>query len=252
MKTNTNIKIQLRKLHKSFGKKIILNGLDLNVYDKESFVVIGPSGVGKSVLLKCMLGLLPIDRGSIIVDGDETSKLTGKKRNEFLKKFAIVFQGGALFDSMKIWENVAFGLTQGQGMPVAEAKKLAIEKLELVGMNAAVGEQRPNELSGGMQKRVAIARAIIMEPEILLFDEPTAGLDPVTASLINQLIRRCHDELNITTFTITHDMSTVHTVADRVGMLNEGKIIWEGTLKEVAKSDNHFVQQFIHQKTFEK
>ena len=251
MKTNTNIKIQLRNLHKSFGKKIILNGLDLNVYDKESFVVIGPSGVGKSVLLKCMLGLLPIDRGSIIVDGEETSKLTGKKRNEFLKKFAIVFQGGALFDSMKIWENVAFGLTQGQGMPVAEAKKLAIEKLELVGMNAAVGEQRPNELSGGMQKRVAIARAIIMEPEILLFDEPTAGLDPVTANLINQLIRRCHDELNITTFTITHDMSTVHTVADRVGMLNEGKIIWDGTLKEIAKSDNHFVQQFIHQQTFE-
>jgi phospholipid/cholesterol/gamma-HCH transport system ATP-binding protein len=246
-----NIKIQLRNLHKSFGKKIILNGLDLNVYDKESFVVIGPSGVGKSVLLKCMLGLLPIDKGSIVVDGDETSKLTGKKRNEFLKKFAIVFQGGALFDSMRIWENVAFGLIQGQGMSVLKAKKLAIEKLELVGMNATVGEQRPNELSGGMQKRVAIARAIIMEPEILLFDEPTAGLDPITANLINQLIRKCHDELNITTFTITHDMSTVHTVADRVGMLNEGKIIWEGTLKAIAKSDNHFVQQFIHQQTFE-
>ena len=251
MKTNANIKIQLRNLHKSFGKKIILNGLDLNVHDKESFVVIGPSGVGKSVLLKCMLGLLPIDRGSIIVDGGETSKLTGKKRNQFLKKFAIVFQGGALFDSMKIWENVAFGLIQGQGVPATLAKKLAIEKLELVGMNAAVGEQRPNELSGGMQKRVANARAIIMEPEILLFDEPTAGLDPVTANLINQLIRKCHDDLNITTFTITHDMSTVHTVADRVGMLNDGKIIWEGTLKEIAKSDNHFVQQFIHQQTFE-
>lgn len=245
------IKIQLRNLHKSFGRKIILNGLDLDVHDKESFVVIGPSGVGKSVLLKCMLGLLPIDRGSIVVDGQETSKLSGKKRNEFLKKFAIVFQGGALFDSLKIWENVAFGLIQGQGMTVAQAKKLALEKLELVGMNASVGEQRPNELSGGMQKRVAIARAIIMEPEILLFDEPTAGLDPITANLINQLIRRCHDELNITTFTITHDMSTVHTVADRVGMLNDGKIIWQGTLKEIAKSDNHFVQQFIHQQRFD-
>jgi phospholipid/cholesterol/gamma-HCH transport system ATP-binding protein len=245
------IKIQLRNLHKSFGRKIILNGLELDVLDKESFVVIGPSGVGKSVLLKCMLGLLPIDKGSIIVDGQETSKLTGKKRNDFLKKFAIVFQGGALFDSMRIWENVAFGLIQGQGMTVAEAKKLALEKLELVGMNASVGEQRPNELSGGMQKRVAIARAIIMEPEILLFDEPTAGLDPITANLINQLIRRCHNELNITTFTITHDMSTVHTVADRVGMLNDGKIIWQGTLKEIAKSDNHFVQQFIHQQRFD-
>jgi phospholipid/cholesterol/gamma-HCH transport system ATP-binding protein len=245
-----NIKIQLRNLHKAFGKKIILNGLDLDVCDKESFVVIGPSGVGKSVLLKCMLGLLPIDKGSIVVDGAETAKLVGKKRNEFLKKFAIVFQGGALFDSMKIWENVAFGLIQGQGMSAIVAKKLALEKLDLVGMNAAVGEQRPSELSGGMQKRVAIARAIIMEPEVLLFDEPTAGLDPVTANLINQLIRKCHDDLNITTFTITHDMSTVHTVADRVGMLNNGKIIWQGKLKEIAKSDNHFVQQFIHQQAF--
>lgn len=245
------IKIQLRNLHKSFGKKIILNGLDLDVYEKESFIVIGPSGVGKSVLLKCMLGLLPVDKGSILVDGEETAKLTGKQRNEFLKKFAIVFQGGALFDSMTIWENVAFGLIQGQGMSAAKAKKLAIEKLELVGMNASVGEQRPSELSGGMQKRVAIARAIIMEPEILLFDEPTAGLDPITADLINQLIKRCHHELNITTFTITHDMSTVHTVANRVGMLNEGKIIWNGALKEMAKADNHFVKQFIHQQTFE-
>lgn len=245
------IKIQLRSLHKSFGKKIILNGLDLDVYEKESFVVIGPSGVGKSLLLKCMLGLLPVDKGSILVDGEETAGLTGKQRNEFLKKFAIVFQGGALFDSLTIWENVAFGLIQGQGMSAAKAKKIAIEKLELVGMNASVGEQRPNELSGGMQKRVAIARAIIMEPEILLFDEPTAELDPITADLINQLIRRCHNELNITTFTITHDMSTVHTVASRVGMLNEGKIIWSGTLKEMAKANNHFVKQFIHQQTFE-
>ena len=136
-------------------------------------------------------------------------------------------------------------------MSQAVAKKLALETLELVGMNAAVGEQRPNELSGGMQKRVAIARAIIMKPEILLFDEPTAGLDPITANLINQLIRRCHKELNITLFTITHDMSTVHTVADRVGMLNEGKIIWGGTLKEMSQSDNTFVQQFIYQKKFE-
>lgn len=245
------IKIQLRNLHKSFGNKIILNGLDLDIYDKESFVIIGPSGVGKSVLLKCILGLLPINAGSIIVDGEETSKLTGKRRNEFLKKFAIVFQGGALFDSLKIWENVAFGLIQGQGISATQAKKLALEKLELVGMSSTVGEQRPNELSGGMQKRVAIARAIIMEPEVLLFDEPTAGLDPITADLINQLIRRCHQELNITTFTITHDMSTVHTIADRVGMLNDGKIIWQGALKEMAKSDNHFVQQFIHQQRFE-
>lgn len=244
-------KIQLRNLHKSFGKKLILNGLNLNVHDKESFVVIGPSGVGKSVLLKCILGLLPIDKGSILVDDKETSHLTSKKRNEFLKKFAIVFQGSALFDSLKIWENVAFGLIQGQGIPQAVAKKLALETLELVGMNAAVGEQRPNELSGGMQKRVAIARAIIMKPEILLFDEPTAGLDPITANLINHLIRRCHRELNITLFTITHDMSTVHTVADRVGMLNEGKIIWDGTLKEMSKSDNTFVQQFIYQEKFE-
>lgn len=245
------VKIQLRNLHKSFGRKIILNGLDLDIYEKESFVIIGPSGVGKSVLLKCMLGLLPLDKGSIVIDGEETSKLNGRKRNEFLKKFAIVFQGGALFDSIKIWENVAFGLIQGQGMNPAAAKKQALETLEQVGLSATVGEQRPNELSGGMQKRVAIARAIIMKPEILLFDEPTAGLDPITADLINKLISRCHKDLNITTLTITHDMSTVHTIANRVGMLNEGKIIWQGTLKEMPKSDNHFVQQFIHQQTFE-
>lgn len=244
-------KIQLRNLHKAFKGKTILNGLDLDVYEKESFVVIGPSGVGKSVLLKCMLGLMPIDKGSIVVDGEETATLTSKNRNEFLKKFAIVFQGGALFDSLTVWENVAFGLIQGQGMSAKQAKPLALEKLELVGMKALVGEQRPNELSGGMQKRVAIARAIIMEPEILLFDEPTAGLDPITADLINQLIRKCHNELNITTFTITHDMSTVHTIANRVGMLNDGKIIWNGTLKEMRHAKNHFVQKFIHQQAFE-
>lgn len=246
-----NQKITLTKLYKAFGKKIILSGLDLEIYDKESFVMIGPSGVGKSVLLKCLLGLLPLDKGSVVVDGVETSHLTGKARDTFLKKFAIVFQGGALFDSLTVWENVAFGLIKGQGVSAKLAKKKALEKLDLVGMAASVGEQRPNELSGGMQKRVAIARAIIMEPEVLLFDEPTAGLDPITADLINQLIRRCHNDFDITTFTITHDMSTVHTVADRVDMLNDGKIIWQGRLKEMRQSENHFVQKFIHQKAFE-
>lgn len=244
-------KIALSKLHKSFGKRTILNGLDLEIYDKESLVMIGPSGVGKSVLLKCLLGLLPLDKGSVIVDEEETIHLSGKARDTFLKKFAIVFQGGALFDSLTVWENVAFGLIKGQGVSARTAKKKALEKLDLVGMMSSVGEQRPNELSGGMQKRVAIARAIIMEPEVLLFDEPTAGLDPITADLINQLIRRCHNDLDITTFTITHDMSTVHTVADRVGMLNDGKIIWKGNLKEMRYAENHFVQKFIHQKAFE-
>lgn len=246
-----NPKIQLKNLHKSFGHKTILNGLSLDILERESLVMIGPSGVGKSVLLKSMLGLIPVDSGSIIVDGEETVNFSGKKRNNFLKKFAIVFQGGALFDSLTIWENVAFGLIQGQGKPVAEAKKLALKALEQVGLTSMVGEQRPSELSGGMQKRVAIARAIIMEPEVLLFDEPTAGLDPITADLINQLIRKCHDELNITTFTITHDMSTVHVVANRVAMLNEGRIIWQGNLAEMAKSPNPFVQKFIHQRAFE-
>ncbi len=246
-----NEKIKLIKLHKSFGKKTILSGLDLEIYDKESFVTIGPSGVGKSVLLKCLLGLLSLDKGSVIVDGQETSNLAGRARDTFLKKFAIVFQGGALFDSLTIWENVAFGLIKGQGVGPTQAKKRALEKLDLVGMSSSVGYQRPNELSGGMQKRVAIARAIIMEPEVLLFDEPTAGLDPVIADLINKLIRKCHQDLDITTFTITHDMSTVHTVADRVGMLNEGKIIWKGGLKDMSNASNLFVQKFINQQTFE-
>lgn len=244
-------KIHLKNLHKSFGHKTILNGLTLDIMSRESLVMIGPSGVGKSVLLKTMLGLIDADSGSIIVDGEETINLKGKKRNSFLKKFAIVFQGGALFDSLSVWENVAFGLIQGQGKSPVEAKKLAIDALNQVGMTAMVGEQKPNELSGGMQKRVAIARAIIMQPEVLLFDEPTAGLDPITADLINQLIRKCHDELDITTFTITHDMSTVHMVADRVAMLNEGKIIWQGSRSEMKHAENPFVQKFIHQRAFE-
>jgi phospholipid/cholesterol/gamma-HCH transport system ATP-binding protein len=240
-------KIQIKKLCKSFGTRVVLSNLDIDIRNQESHVVIGPSGTGKSVLLKVLAGLVPSDSGSIFVDGIETTHLSEKERAQFFKKLAIVFQGCALFDSLKIWENVAFGLMHGQGIPASKAKKIAIENLELVGLNADIGEQKPNELSGGMQRRVAIARAIIMKPKILLFDEPTAGLDPITAELINTLIRKCHTELNVTTFTITHDLSTVHTVADRVSMLNNGSIVWSGSKKDMKNSDNLFVQKFIHQ-----
>lgn len=244
------MKIVLRNLHKAFGEKVILNGLDLKIHRGESFVVIGPSGVGKTVLLKCLLGLILPDQGVVMVDGENTTYIQGKKRQDFLKKFAIVFQGSALFDSLTIWENVAFGLINGRHMSRHAAKIRAIETLERVGLKPQVGEQRPNELSGGMQKRVAIARSIIMEPEILLFDEPTAGLDPITAELINNLIRQCHNELDMTTFTITHDLSTVHTVADRVGVLNDGRIIWSGELNKMHQSQHPFIQKFIKQQTF--
>ncbi len=246
-KQETPIKISMKNISKSFGPKKVLSGLDLDIFKQESFVVIGPSGTGKSVLLKLLVGLIEPDLGTITVDGKNTTHLTEDERKRFLKKIAFVFQGCALFDSLSIWENIAFGLLYGQNISSKEAKKRALENLELVGLSKDIADQNPNELSGGMQRRVAIARAIIMKPQILLFDEPTAGLDPITAELINNLIRKCHDELKITTFTITHDLSTVHTVADRVGMLNEGSIIWTGTLKEMKKADNLFVRKFIHQ-----
>lgn len=246
-KQDFNIKIQMKNIAKSFGSKRVLSGLNLDILDQESFVVIGPSGTGKSVLLKLLVGLIEPDAGSIFVDGENTTHLSYADRKQFLRKIAFVFQGCALFDSLTIWENVAFGLLYGQNISEIEAKKQALENLELVGLSKDIADQKPSELSGGMQRRVAIARAIIMRPKILLFDEPTAGLDPITADLINNLIRKCHNELNITTFTITHDLSTVHTVADRVGMLNEGSIIWTGSLKEMKKSDNEFVKKFIHQ-----
>lgn len=239
-------KIEVKKLNKSFGKKRVLTGVDLTVEEGESIVVIGGSGTGKSVLIKNIIGLMNPDNGSIKIDGQETSVLNERERNAMMHKFGYLFQGGALFDSLPIWENVAFGLIQAEGMNRNDARKIALEKINSVGLGNDVADLFPAELSGGMQKRVSLARAIATNPEIIFFDEPTTGLDPIMADIINNLIVKCTSELGATAITITHDMASVRKIADKVGMLYEGKIIWYGPIEEIDKSKNDFVDQFIH------
>jgi phospholipid/cholesterol/gamma-HCH transport system ATP-binding protein len=239
-------KIEVRGLKKAFGRKVVLDGIDLDVAAGESLVIIGGSGTGKSVLLKCILGLLRPDSGSIKIDGQDVTSLSSGERERLMRKFGMLFQGGALFDSLKVWENVAFGLIQGHGVARDEAKKVALAKLAAVGLGPEVGELRPSELSGGMQKRVALARAIAAEPEIIFFDEPTTGLDPNMSDVINELIVKCVRELGATAVSITHDMASTRKIADRIAMIYKGKIIWEGPRAEIDSSGNAYVDQFIH------
>ncbi len=239
-------KIAISGLSKAFDDKIVLDGLDLNVGQRESVVVIGGSGTGKSVMLKCILGLLHPDRGSIKVDGEEVVGLQGSDLERVRKKFGMLFQNAALFDSMPVWENVAFGLIQGQAMLRSAAKDIALEKLAAVGLGPQVGELWPAELSGGMRKRVGLARAIATSPEIIFFDEPTTGLDPIMGDVINDLIVKCVRELGATALSITHDMASARKIADRIAMLYEGKIIWQGPTGEVDRSGNPYVKQFIN------
>ncbi len=246
MESSQAPKISFQGIKKSFGEKRVLQNLNLDIYDKEAFVIIGPSGCGKSVLLKIMLGFLELDAGRVLVDDIDVTHGPTKVRQEFLKKVSIVFQGGALFDSLTIWENVAFGLINGQGVKPREARSKAGDALQKVGLAANVMDLYPSELSGGMQKRVAFARGIIMEPEILLFDEPTTGLDPIMTSLISQIIADLQKDLGITTLTITHDMRCVKQVADRVGLLLNGAIEWCGTYDEMQQTNQASVHQFIH------
>ena len=243
--TNTQPKISIKNLHKSFGTKIVLDGINLDVAKGESVVVIGGSGSGKSVLLKCILGLIQPEQGQIFIDGKDVVPMRDSARKKTLNKFGMLFQGGALFDSLRVWENVAFGLIQAKGMEKEEARIIAIEKLGRVGLNADVAELHPSELSGGMQKRVGLARAIAGEPEIIFFDEPTTGLDPIMADVINRLIVECVKDLGATTITITHDMSSVRKIADKAAMLYKGKIIWQGPRDDIDNSGNDYVDQFI-------
>lgn len=245
MSQKQKYKIQVKDLHKRFGKKKVLSGVNLNVEEGESLVVIGGSGTGKSVLLKNIIGLMRPSKGSVKVDGEETSRLSERRRNEVMHKFGYLFQGGALFDSLPIWENIAFGLIQGEGMDRKEAKEIALSKLASVGMEKEIGEHYPAELSGGMQKRVSLARAICTEPEIIFFDEPTTGLDPIMADVINNLIVKCVKELGATAITITHDMASARKIADRMAMIYDGKIIWEGAAGKIENSGNPYVEQFI-------
>jgi len=239
-------KIQLIDVHKSFGPKTVLDGITLDIAPAESFVIIGGSGTGKSVTLKCILGLMKPDQGTILVDGEDVVSMKSKDREQVLRKFGMLFQGAALFDSLPVWENVAFGLIQGQRMDRRKAKDKAIEKLYQVGLGPDVGELSPSELSGGMQKRVGLARAIATEPEIIFFDEPTTGLDPIMADVINDLIVKCVKELGATAVSITHDMHSARKISDRMAMLYHGKLIWVGPTGEVDKADNAYVDQFIH------
>jgi len=239
-------KIAVSGVHKRFGKKVVLDGVDLDVARGQSLVIIGGSGTGKSVLLKSILGLVRPDSGSIKVDGVETVGMSASAREDVLRKFGMLFQGSALFDSLTVWENVAFGLVQGRKMKRAQARDIAIEKLGQVGLGPEVGELSPSELSGGMQKRVALARAIATEPEIIFFDEPTTGLDPITADVINDLIVACVKRLGATTLSITHDMASARKIADRIAMIYKGRIIWNGPVAEIDRSGNDYVDQFIH------
>ena len=242
----TTPKIQLLGVKKTFGSNHVLNGVDLDIMEGESLVIIGGSGSGKSVTLKSILGLIHPDDGSIMVDGQESVGMDARARDKLMRKFGMLFQGAALFDSMPIWENVAFGLIHGRGHDRKDAKKVAIEKLEQVGLDEAVGKLFPAELSGGMQKRVSLARAIAANPEIIFFDEPTTGLDPIMADVINDLIIKCVKELGATALSITHDMASARKIADKVAMIYQGKIIWHGAIDDLDHSGNDYVDQFIH------
>jgi len=239
-------KVELRGVKKRFGSKIVLDGLDLSIPRGESLVVIGGSGTGKSVMIKCVLGILRPEGGEIFVDGNEVTHLSGRRRDAVLRKFGMLFQGSALFDSLPVWENVAFGLIQGRGMSRSKAKDIAVEKLAKVGLGSEVAELWPAELSGGMQKRVGLARAIAAEPEIIFFDEPTTGLDPIMADVINDLIVSTVKDLGVTTLSITHDIASARKISSRIAMLYKGKIIWQGPTAEIDKSGNPWLDQFIH------
>ena len=236
--------IELQNVHKSFGSNHVLRGVDVSVNKGKSLVIIGGSGTGKSVTIKCILGLVTPDQGKILVDGQDVNNA---ERDAFLARFGMLFQGGALFDSLTIWQNVAFRLMRGRlKKPQDEARAIAIEKLRRVGLKADVADKFPAELSGGMQKRVGLARAIAAEPEIIFFDEPTTGLDPIMSGVINDLIREIVVEMGATAITITHDMSSVRAIADQVAMLHEGKIRWSGSIKDMDQSGDPFLSQFIN------
>ncbi len=241
-----NNKIELSNIAKSFGTKKVLDGVTLSVAKGESLVVIGGSGSGKSVMLKSILGIIEPDSGSIIVDGEDITHIKGRGREKLMHKFGMLFQGGALFDSLKVWQNISFALIHVKKIKPKEAKDIAVEKLAMVGLGAEVADLYPSELSGGMQKRVALARAIAANAEIIFFDEPTTGLDPIMADVINDIIIKCTREKGLTTITITHDMASARKIADKVAMIYKGKIIWQGSVPELETTSNEYVQQFVH------
>ncbi|MCZ4298846.1 ABC transporter ATP-binding protein [Henriciella marina] len=238
--------LELKGVQKGFGSNHVLRGVDIDVAPGRSLVVLGGSGSGKSVMLKNALGLMTPDAGKILFDGKDVTKDQGKAREAMRSRVGMLFQSGALFDSLTVWENVAFRLLNADGMKRTDAKEQAVETLKKVRLGASVADLRPAEISGGMQKRVALARAIITEPDLIFFDEPTTGLDPITADAINDLIIEQVKALGAAAVTITHDMASARKVADEIAMLFEGKIIWRGPASEIDRSGNDHVDQFVH------
>lgn len=239
-------KIQLRGVTKAFGSKKVLTGVDLDVAKGESVVIIGGSGTGKSVTLKCILGLLRPDAGSIKIDGREVTGLSTSERDQVNRQVGMLFQGGALFDSLPVWENVAFGLLSRKQCGRDEAREIALKKLALVGLKSHLADAAPADLSIGMQKRVGLARAIATDPEIIFFDEPTTGLDPIMADMINELIVHVNREVGATALSISHDMESARKIGDRIAMLYQGKIVWAGDPDSAEAAANPVVDQFVH------
>lgn len=239
-------KIRIRGLCKSFGDKLVLDGIDLDIPARHSLVVIGGSGSGKSVLLKCILGIIVPDAGSIEIDGVDVLRLSRREAQGLRASIGMLFQNGALFDSLPVWENVAFGLLAQKKATRAEARGLAGEVLAQVGLAPSVGDLMPAELSGGMQKRVGLARAIAARPDILLFDEPTTGLDPIMGAVIDGLIVDCVKNLGSTAVAITHDMASARRIGDAAAMLYKGRIVWHGAASDLMASGNAMVDQFTH------
>jgi len=251
MSQDNAAKIQLAGVRKTFagGKKVVLDHVDLEIGKGESVVIIGGSGTGKSVTIKCMLGLLKPDGGSITIDGKDVTQMTAGEREDINRQVGMLFQAAALFDSLPIWENVAFGLIARNQCARRDARDIAAEKLRLVGLSPDVLDLSPAELSGGMQKRVGLARAIATNPEIIFFDEPTTGLDPIMADVINNLIVHVNQTVGATAVTITHDMKSARKIGDRIAMLYDGRIIWAGPTDAIDHTDNEYVDQFIHGRT---
>ncbi|MDD2679391.1 MAG: ABC transporter ATP-binding protein [Candidatus Omnitrophica bacterium] len=237
--------IEISGLHKALGGHKVLNGVYLKIEKGKTCVIIGRSGCGKSVLLKHIVGILKPDKGKVVVDGQEVGALNEKELDALRLKMGLVFQGGALFDSMTVGENVGFGLIEYNHLPHRKLLERIEESLALVGLHG-IANLMPSELSGGMRKRVALARAICIKPQIILYDEPTTGVDPITADSINELIKSLHDKLKVTSIVVTHDMKSAYKVADKISMLYHGKIIAEGNSEEIQNTKNPIVHQFIN------
>lgn len=239
-------KITISGVTKSYGDKHVLKGIDLEVYPGETMVIIGPSACGKTVLLKCIIGLVRPDSGKLLIDGEDTAGISSRQRDGIMANTGMLFQQSALFDSMTVWENISFRLSQANNIERNEVRRITIEKLNNVGLTADVADLYPNELSGGMKRRVGLARAIADDPKILLLDEPTAGLDPIMTNNINQLITRNAETIGATTVSVTSDMDGARAIADRIAMIYDGRIIWCGPVSEVENSGNEYFDQFIH------